>query len=116
MIQTGRPWSGRLAAKTLPGIKSDVMVVPTGGEKCGRVSKPLRDLQTQNAMIEIEGAIEVRDLKMDMPHSDLGMDGRLAHTELDDGRGKKHQSMANISGAILTGLEYACGHHGIVRA
>ncbi len=76
VVEAGGAGRGWLAAERLPGVEADVVVVAAGGEEGGGVAHALRDVEAEDAVVEGERAVEVRDAKVDVAHAGLGMDGR----------------------------------------
>jgi hypothetical protein len=54
-------------------------MVAAGGEKGRRVAETLGEFEAQDARVEVEGALEVCDLEVDVADSGFGMDGRCRH-------------------------------------
>src|SRR3984957_6698377 len=70
VVEAGGARGRRVAAETFPRVEADVMVVAAGGEECGGVAHALHDLQTEHAGIELDGALEVADLEVDVADAD----------------------------------------------
>ena len=51
------------------------MVVSAGGDERGLRAVALHELETENAAVEAEGAVEVGDLEMNMADAGAGGDG-----------------------------------------
>ena len=79
MIKPRRSRRRRLAAGTLPGIQSDVMMIPARREKCRRRSETLRQLKPKHITIKSKGALQVRHLQMHVAHPDIGMNCFRGH-------------------------------------
>ena len=73
MIKPGRSLGWRPATFTLPSVQSDVMMIPTRGEKCGRRSEALRQFKPKHITIKSKRAFQVRHFQMHMTHPDIGM-------------------------------------------
>src|SRR5688572_25297949 len=70
------------AAQTLPSIEPNVMVVATGGDKRGVGAVTLSQREAQDAAVETERTLEVRDLQMHMTDGDFRVDVSVAHRGL----------------------------------
>src|SRR5215210_2198821 len=66
VIEPGRPRRWRRSTQALPGIEPDVVVIPTCREKGGLVAKAGDELETETAPVEVDGAIEISHLEMDV--------------------------------------------------
>src|SRR5215217_2793436 len=77
VIETGRPCGRRGSALTLPGIETDVVVIPAYREKGGLVAEAGDELETETASIEVDGPIEISHFEVDVPDMGAGRDGRL---------------------------------------
>ena len=75
MEETGRAAEGRLTALAIPRVQADVMVVASSADEGGLGAVALLEFQSQNTAVEIEGAIKVGDLEVDMADIDPGIDG-----------------------------------------
>ena len=57
-----------------------MVVVAPGGEKRRLVAEPLLELEAEHVAVEVDRPVEVRDLQVDVPDVDAGID-RLCHSE-----------------------------------
>ena len=73
MIKASRTAYWRWAAKALPGIQSNVMVVSASREKSGGIADTLSDRKYEYVTVEGERAVEIGDLKVDMANTGLRM-------------------------------------------
>ncbi len=72
MIEPGRSSLRRFATSAFPSIQSDVVVIPARGQKRG-AAQMVEQIETEYIAIELDGAVEIGDLEMDMP--DMGSAG-----------------------------------------
>jgi hypothetical protein len=79
VIEAGGAGGGWTAAEGLPGVEADVMVVAAGGEEGCGVSEAGGDVKAEDAVVEVEGALEVGDLEMDVAYLDARRNGRDGH-------------------------------------
>ena len=68
-------WRGGTA--TLPRVEADVVMVAAGAQKRRRVAHPLRDLESQHAVVEREGPLEVGNLQVHVADVHARIDGIL---------------------------------------
>src|SRR6185312_11292825 len=80
--QSGRTGRRRMAAFAFPGVEPAVMVIAAGRNERRPGTHPLHHLESENAAIELQRAIEIGDLEMDMPDSGAGNDGWIFGHEL----------------------------------
>jgi hypothetical protein len=78
----GAAWWG-FAAASFPGVEADVMMVTTRRDEGGLGAVALGELETEDAAVEGEGALQVGHFEVDVADADGGVDGR-AH-EVDGG-------------------------------
>src|SRR5262249_715836 len=74
---TRRWW---IAAAAFPRIEPDVMVIAAGGNKCCLRSPALHQLEAERAAIEVQRAINIGDLEMDMANANAGVNGSYTHS------------------------------------
>ena len=58
-----------------------MVVVPARGDEGGLVAVPLLHLEPEDTSVERERAIDVRDLQVDVPDVDAGIDRRGGHAQ-----------------------------------
>src|SRR4051794_30053794 len=63
------------AAPALPGVEADVVVVAAGRDEGGLGAIALHQREAEHAAIEIEGALDVGDLEVDVADPGAGRDG-----------------------------------------
>jgi len=51
-----------------------VVVLTAGGEECRLVAHALHEVEAEHVPVEADGAVDVRDLQMDMADVDAGID------------------------------------------
>src|SRR5215207_5086541 len=78
VIEPGRPRRRRGAALALPGIEPNVVVIPTCREKGGLIAEAGDELEPETASIEVDRAIEISHLEVDMTDVGTGRDGGLS--------------------------------------
>jgi hypothetical protein len=80
VVQPGRAGGRRRAAKTFPGVQSDVVMVAAGREKrCAR-TVALRQLESEHVTIEPQRAIEIGHLQVHVANTDACMDRRHGYS------------------------------------
>src|SRR5215217_5748093 len=77
VIEPGRPRRWRDSALALPGIEPDVVMISTGREKRGLVTEASDELETETASIEVDRAIEISHLEVDMADAGSRRYGQL---------------------------------------
>src|SRR5580704_11246787 len=70
VVEAGGARWRRVAGETFPGVQADVMVIAAGGEERGGVAHALHNLQAEHAGVELDGALEVADLEVDVADAD----------------------------------------------
>ena len=60
--------------KALPRIQPEMMVIPAGAQKGGLGTPALRVVEPQNAGVEINRPLEIRNLQVNMTDVDPGVD------------------------------------------
>ena len=78
VIEPGRPRRRSRPAARLPGVQSEVMVVPPGRDEGRLVADPLRHVEAQDVAVEGEGAVDVGDLQVDVTDVDSGIEAHRA--------------------------------------
>ena len=71
MVQAGRPRRRRLAARALPCVEADVVMIAAGLQKRGLRTVALRDGETEHIAVERKRAIQVGHLQMDVADPDF---------------------------------------------
>lgn len=74
--ETGGARCGRVAAEAFPRVETDVVVIAAGGDEGGLGAVALGEFETEHAAVEIECALQVGDLQMDVADAGTGGDGR----------------------------------------
>lgn len=72
--ESRRARRGWLAAPALPGIQADVVVIAARGDKGSVGSEALHELESEDATVEAEGALEIGDLEVHVPDANVGID------------------------------------------
>jgi len=75
VIEAGSAGRRRVSVEAFPGVEADVVVVSAGGDERGAVAEGLHELEAEDADIEVERALKVGDLKVDVTDADGGVDG-----------------------------------------
>ena len=75
VVEAGGVRGWRRCTQALPGVETDVMVIAASAEKRGGPSHALRHLKTENAVIEVDGAIEVGDFEVNVADARERVDG-----------------------------------------
>ena len=70
----GAVWRG-FAATAFPGVEADVVMITAGGDKRGLGAVALGELETEDAAVEGEGALQIGHLQMNVADADAGVDG-----------------------------------------
>src|SRR5216683_7056987 len=65
--QPGGAGRRRMAAFAFPGVEADVMVIAAGRDERRLCAHPLLQLEAKHIAIKSERAVEIGDLKMDVP-------------------------------------------------
>ncbi len=80
VIQAGRARGRRIAARALPRIETNVVVIPPGTQK--RRARPPRDhIETQHAAVERDRPIEISDFEVYVPDVNPRIDA-FGHTSM----------------------------------
>lgn len=74
VVQPRRSWRRRRPAFALPRVQPDVMVITSRREKGRLRPVSLRDLKTQDTLIETDRPFQIGDLQMHMSDSNGGID------------------------------------------
>lgn len=74
MEKSRRSGGGRMTSLALPRIESDVMMIPACREKRRLPPVTLGHLKAEDILVEVDGAIKVGDLEVDMPDARTRMD------------------------------------------
>jgi hypothetical protein len=84
VIEPGCSWSRMRSAQTFPGIQPNVMVVSARRDECGSIAKAKHQFEAKHTAVEVERAIQIGDLQVNMSHTDTGVDriGTHTHTNL----------------------------------
>jgi hypothetical protein len=80
--EAGGAGGGWAATEGLPGVEADVMVVAAGREEGGGVAEAGGDVEAEDAVVEVQGALEVGDLEVDVAYVDAWGDGWNGHVVL----------------------------------
>ena len=75
MEKAGRSRRRRGATFAFPGIESDMMMVAACADERGLGAHALRQLEAEDATIELKCAIEIRHLEVDVANIDPRIDG-----------------------------------------
>ena len=75
MIEPRASGRRRFATQTFPRVEADMVVIATGGNKCSLTSESLRKLKSENATVEIQCALKIRNLQMDVTDFGAGRYG-----------------------------------------
>lgn len=75
MKEPRSPGGGGMTSLALPRIESDVMMIPACCEKRRLPTVTLGHLKAEDIPVEVDGAIKVGDLEVDMPDARTRMDG-----------------------------------------
>ncbi len=78
MVQASRAGSGRRSILALPGVEADMVVVASSGEE-GRAPHVEEQVEAQVVVIEADSAVQVGDLKIDVPDAGLSRYGYISH-------------------------------------
>jgi hypothetical protein len=76
VVQAGVAGRRRRAIERLPGVQPDVVVVAAGADERGLLAVALLQLEPEHAGPEVECAVEVGHLQMDVPDVDTRVDRR----------------------------------------
>ena len=86
MIKAGRAARRRRAARALPRVQPNVMMVTACGKERRLPAVDLRDLKTEHVTVEAQRALQVSDLEVNVAHSDRWMDRVCRHRDSFVGR------------------------------
>ena len=71
MKQSGSVLRGGICIFTVPGIQSDMMMIFAGGKKYSAGAVPLRNLKTEEVLVEFQGTRDIRHFEVNVP--DMGL-------------------------------------------
>ena len=72
----------RRTTEAFPGVEPDMMVITAGRNKRGLRSEALRQLETEDAAVKPERALEVSNFEMNVADARAGIDGRCQVSSL----------------------------------
>jgi len=66
----------------LPGIQAKMMMITSGGNKCGLIAILLHQLEAQQVAVEIQRSVEVGYLEVYMADAGVGGDLIIFHKQI----------------------------------
>src|SRR5664280_3628336 len=74
MVEPGGPRGRRISAQALPRIETDMVVITAGGDEGRLRPEALHEFETEHAAVEIERALQVGDLQVNVSNAERGID------------------------------------------
>ena len=82
MIESSGAWRRRRPAETLPRIQADMVMIPARRNECRTSAVTLGELETEDAAVESQGALQICHFQVHMADSHVGMN-RLGYRALE---------------------------------
>ena len=73
MVQAGRAGWWRLAARALPCVQADVMMITTGSHKRRLLAEALSDFKAEHVAVKGKRAFQIGHLQVNVANPDLRM-------------------------------------------
>lgn len=95
VIQSSGAGSSWLSITALPGVQPDMVVIAPSGEEGSGVADSLCDFKAKNVLVEIEGALKVSYLQVNMSYLYVGLDLVMVHKQLDESVARRNRGLGS---------------------